>query len=235
MNIKAQFHHYNCNVVNMERNLAFYEKAPGLKNYVCYFLILIILLMASCSKSFDEKVKNSIYSQLSIYPQSNLQDIYKNFFQDRFGPGHLIPDTAMAGKYLREELNAYTETGQNPLLELTGWEGNYYHVSLDVLKLGIVPVEVYLETFVESANPVPEVAPDEWKNEWERIVAVIEKMNLALPDYESDKAKIRDLIEKGDFVVHHSPVFEDTYHPHYRIIKKDIVLKKIEPLLTDKR
>lgn len=235
MNIKAKFDYYNCNVLDLERSLAFYEKAPGLKNHVGYCLIIMLLLTASCSKSFDEKVKDSINSQLNIYPQSNLQDIYKNFFQDRFGPGHLIPDTAMAGEYLREELSAYTETGQNPLLELTGWEGNYYRVSLDVLKLGIVPVEVYLEAFVESANSVPEVTRDEWKNEWERIVAVIEKMNLALPGYESDKAKIRDLIEKGDFAVHHSPVFEDIYHPHYRIIKKDIVRKKIEPLLTGER
>ncbi|MDR2692307.1 MAG: hypothetical protein LBB73_08485 [Dysgonamonadaceae bacterium] len=196
-----------------------------------YFLIITLLIAASCSESFDKKVKDSVNNQLSVYPQSNLQDIYKNFFQDRFGPGHLIPDTATAGEYLREELGSYTEDNQNPLLELIGWEGNYYRVNLDVLKLNIIPADVYLEAFVESANSVPAVSPDKWKNEWKKITGVIEKMNLALPDYESDKAKIQDLIEKGDFVVHHSPVFENTYHPHYRIIKKDIVLKKIKPQL----
>jgi hypothetical protein len=201
-----------------------------------YYLIITALLTASCSKSFDEKVEDSVNNQLSIYAQSNLQDIYKNFFQDRFGPGHLIPDTAMAGEYLRKELNTYTEV-QSPyaLLELIGWEGNYYRVSLDILKLDIIPAEVYLEAFVESANSAPKVSPDEWKKEWEKIVSVIEKMNLALPDYEADKAKIQDLIDKGDFVVHHSPVFENTYHPHYRIIRKDIVQEKIEPLLVGKK
>lgn len=218
MNIKAKFNHYSCNVYDLFRRTG-------------YCLIITLLIAVSCSESFDEKVKDSVNNQLSVYPQSSLQDIYKNFFQDRFGPGHLIPDTAMAGEYLREELGSYTEVSQNPLLERIGWEGNYYRVSLDVLKLGIIPADVYLETFVESANSVPAVSSDEWKNEWKKITDVIEKMNLALPDYESDKAKIQNLIEKGDFVVHHSPVFENTYHPHYRIIKKDIVLKKIKPQL----
>ena len=35
---------------------------------------------------------------------------YKNFFQDKFGPGHIVSDTIAAGNYLRREMASYTET-----------------------------------------------------------------------------------------------------------------------------
>ena len=45
--------------------------------------------------------------QMTDYPESTLKDIYKNFFQDAFGPGHLMSDAEDAEKrmeaYLRSE------------------------------------------------------------------------------------------------------------------------------------
>ncbi|MDR2806126.1 MAG: hypothetical protein LBB85_10935 [Dysgonamonadaceae bacterium] len=199
-----------------------------------YFSYLIgILFAVSCTASWEEKVEISVRNQLNLYPESRLQDLYKNFFQDRFGPGHLIPDTAMAGEYLRSEW-ASCSTAGNPLLERIGWEGNFYRVSVEVIQRGLVPYPVYLEAFVESANTTPEPSLEAWQEEWNRILFVIERMNLNLPDYETDKAHIRKLIESGKYAVHHSPAFENAYHPHYRIIRKSIYEDKLEKWLRPK-
>lgn len=40
--------------------------------------------------------------QMKTYPKSTLKDLYKNFFQDKFGPGHIISDTTSAGKFLKK-------------------------------------------------------------------------------------------------------------------------------------
>jgi hypothetical protein len=169
----------------------------------------------------EEKVAVSVRTQLAVYPESRLQDLYKNFFQDRFGPGHLIPDTAMAGLYLRNEL-ADTTLARHPLCESIGWEGNFYRVGIDLVKNGTIPYALYLEAFVESANTTPAPSAGEWRAEWARILAVIEGMHLDLPDYEAEKAFLQARMEAAQFVVHHSVAFEGAYRPHYRIIRKNV-------------
>ena len=67
-------------------------------------LALPLLCFASCKgegDNFKNKVIEAVEAQLKLYPESRLQDIYKNFYQDMFGPGHMIPDTTAAGNYLR--------------------------------------------------------------------------------------------------------------------------------------
>lgn len=164
--------------------------------------------------------------QLAIYPKSRLSDLYKNFFQDRFGPGHLIADTAMADNYLKQELASYTEAS-GPLVELIGWEGNFYRVNTDVVKFADESAKekmyrAYLNAFIESANTTPAVNMADWKTEWDAILAIIERMNLNLPDYEADRANIQALIASGKYAGHHSGAFEEAYHPHYRIIRKEL-------------
>ena len=73
-----------------------------------YLIIVALLLLCSftsCQKSSKDNIREAVERQLRDYPKSRLQDLYKSFFQDRFGPGHLVNDTSTAGKYLRYELN----------------------------------------------------------------------------------------------------------------------------------
>jgi hypothetical protein len=176
------------------------------------------------------KVETAVRKQLEQFSESRLPDLYKNFFQDRFGPGHLIPDSTMAGNYLREELASYS--GEYlPLVEEIGWEGNFVRVSTDVVKNGMLPYSVYLDAFIESANTTPETPVENWQEEWYKILTVIEKMNLNLPDYETDKIRIQDLIDSGEYALHHSEAFEKAYKPHYRILKKAVFLEKIKRYL----
>lgn len=194
-------------------------------------LLLCIGATATEKKDFEDAVRRAVMRQMETYPKSTLKDLYKNFFQDKFGPGHIVSDTTGAGNYLRRELASYT-IAEGALAEPTGWEGNFYRVNLSVIKNNQIPYDRYFDAFVRSVNGIQPVPVSEWQKEWHRIEAVIRTMNLSLSGYETDKVEIEERLDKGEYVGHHSKVFEDTYAPHYRIISKEIFEEEILPLLS---
>ncbi len=201
-----------------------------------YLLLFTFTLLAipytdtAYSSITKERVVNSVRAQLRTYPRSTLQDIYKNFFQDYFGPGHLIPDSSMASNYLRKELNAY-DSISGPLTELTGWQGNYYRVNLSVLKERKIPFDIFCQAFVASAGTTPIISPDAWPAEWRKIVKIIDDMGLNIAGYQADKQQLNEWLNKGEYVVHHSDTFNYYYQPHYRIVEKHIFEQQIQPYL----
>lgn len=198
------------------------------------FLLLSILLYISLQAVekdvFNEAVRNAVARQMKAYPKSTLKDLYKNFFQDKFGPGHIISDTTSAGNYLRRELASYSEI-EGEIAEPTGWEGNFYRVNLSVIKEGKIPYQTYFDAFIRSVQGIQPVAVSDWKKEWQAIELIIRSMNLSLPGYADDRKEIEERLERGEYVGHHSKVFEETYSPHYRIISKQIFEKELQPML----
>lgn len=205
------------------------------RNLLIAFLSLLCLWTSAAEKTdFEKSVRTAVERQMQTYPKSTLKDLYKNFFQDKFGPGHIISDTTAAGNYLRREMASYSKT-EGDIAEPTGWEGNFYRVNLSVIKNGQIPYQTFFDAFVRSVNGIRPVTVAEWQKEWNRIEAIIRSMNLTLPDYEADKQEIDNRLNRGEYVGHHSKVFEDSYLPHYRIISKDIFEQELQPLiqLTD--
>ncbi|CAK7071269.1 hypothetical protein ACGE0T_04985 [Parabacteroides sp. APC149_11_2_Y6] len=198
------------------------------------FLLLSILLYTSLQAVekdvFNEAVRNAVARQMKAYPKSTLKDLYKNFFQDKFGPGHIISDTTSAGNYLRRELASYSEI-EGEIAEPTGWEGNFYRVNLSVIKEGKIPYQTYFDAFIRSVQGIQPVAVSDWQKEWQAIELIIRSMNLSLPGYADDRKEIEERLERGEYVGHHSKVFEETYSPHYRIISKQIFEKELQPML----
>ena len=167
------------------------------------------------------------------HPKSTLKDIYKNFFQDRFGPGHLINDTVAVRNYLQKELDSYTNN-QGNAVEAIGWQHNFYRVDLSVIKRSIVPLNLLLNAFVRSANETKPISIEQWKKEWTAIEKVIRNMNLPIADYEKDLEEITTKLSNGIYMGHHSKIFNDEYAPHYRIISKEIYETEMLPLLKEK-
>ena len=118
-----------------------------------------------------EAVERVVKWQLENYPESRLTDLYKNFFQDKFGPGHMVADTASAGAYIRRELALMrSESGgkvvgltQSEVAEVIGWEGRFVRVDLAVIEMGIVSYKRFSEAFFESSSS--HILPDieKWK------------------------------------------------------------------------
>ena len=195
---------------------------------------LLVVATACTGDSTRERIRQSVVRQLERYPHSSLRDLYKTYFQDRFGPGHIIADEKAADNYLRYELeNAATMEGDD--YEPTGYEERFMRVNLSVIADGRVPYDKYLSAFVRSVNGIEPITIEQWREEWKVIDEVINEMNLNLPDYEADRAEIWALLERGEYVMHHSKLFEQHYDPHYRIIEREIFQREILPLIEQKR
>ena len=195
----------------------------------------IAVSMLQTASSQLDPVREAIRRQIAQYPETRVQDIYKNFCQDCLGPGHLIPNPDAARAYLMEELQTYREDLENGLYEIpaeryvpVGDVGNYVRVDLSVVLDSLVDADTLLDAFVRSANEGKTLTEDEWKTKWASVAKVIRRDFPALPDAESDLAAIDSLMAEGHYILHHSPIFEQTYHPHYRIVARDIFEKELE-------
>ena len=198
------------------------------------FILLICMGMwgTALSQSLADSIRTAVDLQMEQYPASTLQDIYKNFFQDRLGPGHLLADTAQAGLRLREELlNPYPAS---KYYEPIGYTHNYYRVDLAVVWDSIVSYTQLMEAFTKSAQAITFDDVERWKEEWQTIETVIAEMNLNLINYNTDKAAIDNMLEQGKYMMRHSKTFNANYNPHYRIIEKNIFNKLLLPAIEQK-
>ena len=188
-------------------------------------LILIIFLCATaCDRKIvdAEAVKAAVATQMESFPESRLQDLYKSFFQDRFGPGHIITDRQSALDYILTEW-ASADTLMGPRTETCGWQGNYVRVNLSVLADSLMTAEELTDALMASAKEVKEEDVQAWKAEWAEILAIIEKEYPDIPDLQQDKARIDELLASGQYAYHHSAAYNAAYHPHYRIIALELI------------
>lgn len=199
------------------------------------FAFFSLLLTFSCQ---SDPTRESIERQLQQYPETRVQDFYKSFCQDNLGPGHLIPDPDAAKAYLQSELAAYREDLDNaryikPAERCVpvGDAGNYVRVDLSVVLDSLVDETKLLDAFVRSANEGKTLSVDEWKSKWASVAAVIRKDFPTIPDASADLASIDSLMTQGHYILHHSHIFNEAYHPHYRIVARDIFDHELKPLL----
>ena len=191
--------------------------------------VFALVLVAACS---GNPIKEAVSEQLRLYPESRAQDIYKSFCQDNLGPGHLIPNPEYARNYLMEELQAYREDLDSMRYEKpevryvpVGDKGNFVRVDLSVVLDSLITTEALLDAFVRSANEGKLSSEDEWKAKWVAVEDVLRKDFPDIPDLDGDLASIDSLVAEGHYILHHSGMFEKTYHPHYRIVAKEIFEK----------
>ena len=128
------------------------------------------------------------------YPAAQEQDLQKLVFQDTYGPGHLIKDSASCARYIQEEAGMMELPGVSdfPLYEYTLCDSNFVRVNLRVIKDGRISLRQLTSAVLRSAEGLPSGTP-----------------------------------------VHHSRAFNEAYHPHYRIVRRDIFERELLPLLYD--
>lgn len=190
-----------------------------------------IILIVSVSVSAQD-IAGFVSWQMDTFPQSRLLDIYKSCFQDYMGAEHLVTDRQRVKAYLDEELNTTTLEELLPwLYEPCGPEGNYVRVSIRTIKEGIISADLLLDAFIRSANQGNHPSVESWSNRWHEILEVIDTMNLKCPNYTADKQFIDSLFSVGKYAVSHSPEYREAYHPHYRIVERDIFEREILTLI----
>ncbi len=207
------------------------------------FAIALLCATVSCSHnngaqpvdspSVADSISATLDYQLSNYPVSQYRDVYKNFMQDFFGPGHILNDTAASGRYLRHELSGEGPF-DGPLYEKTGYKGNFYRVNLSLLRDSVVPYDVFFRAFVESVQGITPPSGEEWMKTWSEIDSVIMGKKLAFIDEDIDRAALAEQFGRGDYIAHHSKRFNDSVHFHYRIISRENFETVILPYIDKK-
>ncbi|MCQ2096263.1 MAG: hypothetical protein MJY59_05945 [Bacteroidaceae bacterium] len=194
------------------------------------FIAIITAILVGCGGDCrfrrDELVASAVRRQMVLYPGARLQDIYKAFFQARFGPEHMIADTASAGAYLDSELCEADNSAV--VFEPIGTDSAYYRVHLRAVHEGLMSRDELLSAFVRSAHRVGDAEIDEWRSDWADIVRVIDGMGLGLVGMADDERMIDSVLSSGRYAVHHSEHFGRLYKPHYRIVRKELVADFME-------
>ena len=193
--------------------------------------ILLILAIACSFNLFGQSIdtvamRSAIEMQLVTYPECTLQYIYKSFYQEHFGPGHIISDTASARRYLMRELSEMGKT-QSPYFEPTGSQGDYVRVYLSAVADNLITAEQLLDAFVRSANLWQEPAVS-WLEKWETIVSIIQANKMEIEGFETNLPLLTEAARNNQ-AVHHSRRYNEAYHPHYRIVERSIFEIELKP------
>ena len=195
--------------------------------------LLLILAIACSFNLFGQSIdtvamRSAIERQLATYPESTLQDIYKSFYQEHFGSGHIISDTASARRYLMKELSEMGKTA-SPYFEPAGSQGDYVRVYLSAVADSLITAEQLLDAFVRSANSRQEPTVG-WLEKWEAIISIIQANKIELDGFETDLPLLTEAAQNHQ-AVHHSRRFNEAYHPHYRIVERSIFDSELKPTL----
>ncbi len=181
---------------------------------------------------FRRMVVRSVKRQMTDYPASTLQDLYKSFFQDRFGAGHIIADRQGAVAYMNREIEQ-SERFDGELAEPTGWQGNFVRVNLSLVKEYKLAGEVLIAALIRSAEvEMPTV--EEWTEEWREIEKIIAELYPDLPHLEEHRLLIAKTLGEGNYVMHHSKEYNEAYARHYRIILREIWENELLPMIEER-
>ena len=179
-----------------------------------------------------QDIEGFVNRQMQSYPKSRLLDLYKSCFQDFMGAEHLVSDRQRVKAYLDEELNTTTLNELMPWnYEPCGIDSNYYRVSIRTVKENVISEDMLLDAYIRSANSEKRPSVETWRERWHKIIGTIDLMNLSLPHYQDDKSFIDSILSVGKYAISHSPEYREAYHPHYRIVERDIFERALKPLI----
>ena len=172
------------------------------------------------NKNEQGAVIMAVEKQLMQYPSSTLKDIYKSFFQDEFGPGHLLTDIVSARRYFDHELSIMKSRGRYKD-EPCGMGKNFVRAGMDKVLDGLVSPDEFFNAFLESSAgfKLPDV--QEWRTQWNSVLKEIVPLRNRIRDFDKDAAELTELLERGEYVAHHSEIYVREYDPHYRIMRVD--------------
>lgn len=191
--------------------------------------LLIIAIMASMvinAQDIDKSaLRQAIERQLATYPKSQLQDIYKAFYQEHFGAEHMITDKEAARNYLDQELATMQDKRDGIYVEPIGMSGDYVRVYLIAVSHKILSSSQLLKAFIESAgdHKSPTIS---WATKWQAIVEVVDKVSPGLGS--DDERAMLLQASLNNQAVHHSQAYNAAYHPHYRIVTREIFEKMLK-------
>jgi len=178
------------------------------------------------------RARQVLSDYLRLFPEAQLQDVYKLCFQDIYGPGHIIKDSATCAAYILREMEQIdTADTRYPDYEYAGIEGNYVRVNIRILKQHRFDLGRFVQLLMLSARQDKPMPLYDWRGQWQRLQTLLGTLNPRPHNFEADAAALQQVFDRGDYVFHHSARFNQAYAPHYRLIRRDLFEREILPAL----
>ncbi len=179
-------------------------------------------------------IKNILLLHAQRYPGMEIRDYVKLLYQSEFGPGHLV-EAGEALEALQKEFSQAKEEGYAPAYTVEAIGGALCRAHLDPRLITEKDLPLLSRCFARSAQP-----RGSEKGLWEKLGQLAglawtgelpldrQELELFLSLYESE----------GCPPLHHSDGYRELYHPHYRVIDRDLslyapALRAIDALLRD--
>lgn len=194
------------------------------------FIFVFCFEIALCDDNMQ--IEQAVTHYIETYPSSRLQDVYKVFYQDRFGSEHLVKNPNIVLQYINEEVAELDSKNFIPMVEEIGWRHNCVRVNLQLVKSGKITAAQLADAFIETANnPLSSADTTQWTTEWKYILNAIIKNKHSIIDFRQDSTDIDSLLKiNPNAAIHHSQEFRDIYHPHYRVVEKSLFIRKFGTL-----
>ncbi len=173
-----------------------------------------------------KRIRDAVFNEFALHPESRLTDYFKYFAQSAFGPGHIISDYESARQYLLYEIE-HSLSFDHVILQSCDYFLPFYRVNLKLVKDKHLDFDLLFSAFIESASSIEPISESIFREEWEGILQVIKIENMPIPNFEEDIIFINELMDRNKFICHHSEGFKKAYNPHYRLIHQDFLPKNI--------
>ena len=187
---------------------------------------------ASGYYAVPNRARQVLSDYLRRFPEAQLQDVYKLCFQDIYGPGHIIKDSASCVQYIIREMEQVdTADTRYPDYEYAGVEGNYVRVNIKVLKQGRFDLGRFVQLLMLSARQEKPMPIYDWRGQWQRLQTMLGTLQPRPHNFEADASLLQQMFDRGEYVFHHSTRFNQAYGPHYRLIRRDLFEQELLPVL----
>ena len=151
------------------------------------------------------------------------RDAVKLIYQNEFGGGHLIRDESACLDFLHREYESVAQRSDLPLLEEIGNE--IIRVNLAALDAGGCPVDALGHAFLLSAA-VHRGNMDSFRCKLSVLRELTADGSMPFSSNALDRY-LESYASAGFPPVSHSETYRNTYHPAYRVIRKEYLSKQM--------
>ena len=181
----------------------------------------ISISAAAKSSSPVEAFTEIILNELKLYPEMQIQDLYKLGYQASYGSYHEAFDSVMAREWLDKEWDETPASTDLPVVEQINFSGNLVRVNIAAYKREGGAKETLLKAFINTAEKFTGSQATLIKY-WEELTELSSKGIVKFEEEELSQYFKVKLNEKLP-AVHHSSVYMDLYKPAYRVVIKDYI------------
>jgi hypothetical protein len=193
------------------------EKGSILTNSNYAGIVIMSSYYLETFPDFTDRVLSQILlAHATRYPLLQAQDVYKLLHQTTMGSEHAVRDAETARAWLERDSSDLRDGPVDPLFDLISPDKRIARIHLRPYLQTSRNLETLLEAFIRTAN--------EYRGDKPRLENYLgHALQLAREGRLPVAAKqletlVESLRQDGYPAVHHSRVYEEAYHPAYRVV-----------------